>query len=143
MSKSETPRAASANPFRKEIDDCISSRTPERTTASTPLTRPANSLKSRSEAGIFFPLGSSTPLLKSKIHSNQGLRLLEPCGARLEEKGLYVGRTLVSVGETGPVPVKILNITDKTQTIAAQTVVVVAKPVTGEAELELVEFAAP
>ena len=58
--------------------------------------------------------------------ANQGLRLLEPCWARLEEKGLYVGRTLVSPGETGPVPVSILNTTDKTQTIGAQTVVAVA-----------------
>lgn len=37
--------------------------------------------------------------------ANQGLRLLEPCGARLEKKGPYVERTLVSVGETGPMPV--------------------------------------
>ena len=40
-------------------------------------------------------------------------------------------------------PVRILNTTDKTQTIAAQTVVAMAKPVTGVAELELPENAAP
>ena len=71
--------------------------------------------------------------------ANQGLHLFEPCGARLEKKGLYVGSYLVSVGATGPVPVRILNNTDKTQTIGAQTVVAVAKPVTGVVELELPE----
>ncbi|KAL9967719.1 hypothetical protein ACROYT_G026008 [Oculina patagonica] len=70
---------------------------------------------------------------------NQGLRILEPCGNRLEDKGLYVGRTLVSAGETGLVPLRILNTSETTQTIGAQTVVAVAKPVTGVAELELPE----
>ena len=69
--------------------------------------------------------------------ASQGLRILEPCGTRLQDKGLYIGRTLVSVGDTGLVPVRILNTSDKTQTIGAQTVVAVAKPVTSVAELEL------
>lgn len=59
---------------------------------------------------------------------------MEPYGARLEEKGLYVGITLLSVGETCPVPKRILNTTDKTQMIGAQTVAAVAKPVTGVSE---------
>ena len=69
--------------------------------------------------------------------ANQGLRILEPCGSRLQDKGLYIGRTLVSAGKTGLVPVRILNTSDKMQTIGAQTVVAVAKPVTSVAELEL------
>ena len=68
---------------------------------------------------------------------NQGLRILEPYSNRLQDKGLYVGRTLVSAGETGLVPLRILNTSETTQTIGAQTVVAVAKPVTGVAELEL------
>ena len=67
--------------------------------------------------------------------ANKGLRILEPCGSRLQDKGLYVGRTLVSAGETGIVPVRILNTSDETQTIGAQSVVAVAKPVTGVTEL--------
>ena len=66
LSKTETPRATSANPFPKEIDDCMRSRTSERTTTSTPLSKPANYLKLRSKARNVFPLGSSTPLVKSK-----------------------------------------------------------------------------
>ena len=70
---------------------------------------------------------------------NKGLRILEPCGNRLRDKGLYVGRTLVSAGETGIVPLRILNTSDETQTIGAQSVVAVAKPVTGVTELEIPE----
>ena len=69
--------------------------------------------------------------------ANQGLRILEPCGSRLQDKGLYIGRTLVSAGKTDLVPVTILNTSDKMQTIGAQTVVAVANPVTNVAELEL------
>ena len=72
-------------------------------------------------------------------NANQGLRILEPCGNRLQDKGLYIGRTLVSTGDNGLVPVRILNTTDKTQTIGAQTVVAVAKPVSNVAELEFPE----
>ena len=71
----------------------------------------------------------------SSESANKGLRILEPCGSRLRDKGLYVGRTLVSAGETGIVPVRILNTSDETQTIGAQSVVAVAKPVTGVTEL--------
>ena len=73
------------------------------------------------------------------VTANQGLRILEPCGNRFQDKGLYIGRTLVSASETGLVPVRILNTSDKTQTIGAQTVVAVAKPVTSVAELEFPE----
>lgn len=34
-------------------------------------------------------------------NANQGLRILEPCGNRLQDKGLYIGRTLVSAGDNG------------------------------------------
>ena len=71
--------------------------------------------------------------------ANHELRILEPCGTCLQDKGLYVGRTLVSAGESGLVPVRILNASDKTQIIGAQTVVAVAKPVTSVAELEFPE----
>lgn len=73
-------------------------------------------------------------------NANQGLRILEPCGNRLQDKGLYIGRTLVSAGDNGLVPVRILNTADKTQTIGAQTVVAVAKPVSNVAELEFPEI---
>ena len=75
----------------------------------------------------------------SSESANKGLRNLEPCGSRLQDKGLYVGRTLVSAGETGIVPVRILNTSDEMQTIGAQSVVAVAKPVTGVTELEIPE----
>ena len=66
LTKSETPRATSADPFRKEIDDCTRSLNPERMTAFTPLTEPTYSLKTPSELGNIFPLGSSRPFVKSK-----------------------------------------------------------------------------
>ena len=75
----------------------------------------------------------------SSESANKGLRILEPCDSRLRDKGLYVGRTLVSAGETGIVPVRILNTSDEMQTIGAQSVVAVAKPVTGVTELEIPE----
>ena len=75
----------------------------------------------------------------SSESAKNGLRILEPCGSRLRDKGLYVGRTLVFAGETGIVPVRILNTSDETQTIGAQSVVAVAKPVTGVTELEIPE----
>ena len=69
--------------------------------------------------------------------AKQGLQILEPCGTRLQEKGLYIGRTLVSAGGTSLVPVRILNTSDQTQTLGAQTVVALAKAVTSVTELEL------
>ena len=75
----------------------------------------------------------------SSESANKGLRILEPCGSRPRDKGLYVGRTLVSAGETGIVPVRILNTSDEMQTIGAPSVVSVAKPVTGVTELEIPE----
>ena len=68
------------------------------------------------------------------------IRLLhrqESCDNRLQDKGLYARITLVSAGETGLVPVQIQNTSDKVQTIGAQTVVDVAKPVTSVPELDL------
>ena len=73
--------------------------------------------------------------------ATQGLRILEPCGTRLQEKGLYIGRTLVSAGGTSLVPVRILNKSDQTQTLCAQTIVAVAKAVTSVAELEFPQVA--
>jgi len=75
----------------------------------------------------------------SSESAKKGLLILEPCDNRLQDKGLYVGRTLVSAGETGLVPVRILNTSDETQTIGAQSVVAVAKPVIGVTELEIPE----
>ena len=40
---------------------------------------------------------------------NEGLRILEPCSNHLQDKGLYVGRTLVSAGETVVAVAKSLN----------------------------------
>ena len=68
--------------------------------------------------------------------ATQGLRISEPCGTRLQEKGLYIGRTF-SLGGTSLVPVRILNTSDQIQTLFSQTVVAVAKAVTSVAELEL------
>ena len=62
----------------------------------------------------------------------QGLRILEPSGTRLLEKGLYNGRTLVSAGGTSLVPVRIQNTSDQTQTLGAQTIAAVAKAVTSD-----------
>ena len=53
-------------------------------------------------------------------NANQGFRILEPCGNRLQDKGLYIGRTLVSAGDNGLVPVRILNTADKMQTVQMQ-----------------------
>lgn len=65
----------------------------------------------------------------------KGCSNLESYGNRLQEKGLYIGRTLVSAGWAGLVPVQILNTSNKF-TIGAQIAVAVAKPVTSVAELE-------
>ena len=69
--------------------------------------------------------------------AKQGLRILESCGTRLLEKGLYVNRTLIFARGTSLTPVRILNTSDKTQTLGAQSVVAVAKAVTSIAELKL------
>ena len=61
--------------------------------------------------------------------ANQKLRILEPCGTRLQEEGLYIGRTLVLAGGAALVAVRILNSSDKVQTIGAQIAISVAKPV--------------
>ena len=69
--------------------------------------------------------------------AKQGLRILEPCGTRPQEKGLSIGRTLDSAGGTSFVPLRILNTSNQTQTLGAETVVAGAKAVTSVAELEL------
>ena len=42
----------------------------------------------------------------SSESANKGLRILEPCGSRLRDKGLYVGRNVVSAVDTDDVAVK-------------------------------------
>ena len=54
--------------------------------------------------------------------------MLDLFGTCLEDKDLYIERTLVSAGERNILLVRILNASDKTQIIGAQTVVAVAKP---------------
>ena len=100
------------------------------------VTRRLVAIEPHCEAVIPVHLIQRQSVAKSE-KASQGLRILEPCGTRLQDNGLYIGRTLVSVGDTGLVPVRILNTSDKTQTIGAQTVVAVTKPVTSVAELEL------
>lgn len=89
------------------------------------VTRRLVTIQPHSEAVIPVPLlhRQSSPRT-----AKQGLQILEPCG---------IGRTLVSAGGTSLVPVRILNTSDQTQTLGAQTVLAVAKVVTSVAELEL------
>ena len=54
-------------------------------------------------------------LRSSSETASQKLRILEPCGTRLQEKGLYIGRTLVSAEGAALVPVRILNTSDKVE----------------------------
>lgn len=51
--------------------------------------------------------------------ANHGLRMLDLSGTCLEDKDLYIERTLVSAGERNIVLVRILNACDKTQIIGA------------------------
>ena len=92
---------------------------------------------SNSEATMPVHLNYCQFLSRSK-GAHQGLRIIKPCtNTRLKEKGLFVGRTLVSAGEDGFVPVRIVNTTGESQTICAQTVIGVAKPVVNVTEIEI------
>ena len=95
----------------------------------TCVTRRLVTIEPQCEAVIPVDLLHRQSSLSSES-ADKGLRILEPCGNRLRDEGLYVGRTLVSDGETGTVPVRILKTSDETQTIGAQSVVAVAKAVT-------------
>ena len=68
----------------------------------------------------------------SSESANKGLRILEPVAAVFEIKAFMLEEPAI-------VPVRILNTSDETQTIGAQSVVAVAKPVTGVTELEIPE----
>ena len=70
--------------------------------------------------------------------SQLGLRLLEPClTSHLQQKGLFVARTLVEVKEDRVVPLRVFNVSDEVYTLAAETVVALAKPVI---DVTLLEF---
>ena len=72
--------------------------------------------------------------------SQLGMRLLEPClTSHLQQKGLYVARTLVDVKEDRVVPLRVFNVSDEVFNLAAETVVALAKPVIEVTSLELYE----
>ena len=74
--------------------------------------------------------------LNSKA-SYLGMRLLEPClTSHLQQKGLYLARTLVDVKEDRVVPLRVFNVSDEAYNVAAETV---AKPVIDVTPLELYE----
>ena len=62
--------------------------------------------------------------------SGLGLRIVEPCNSsRLQDKGLFIARTLVNVGDSSSVSARILNLSDEPQDLQLNTVVAIAKPV--------------
>ena len=70
--------------------------------------------------------------------SQLGTRLLEPClNSHLQQKGLYVARTLVDVTEDRVVPLRVFNVSNEVFHLAAETVIALAKPVTDVTSLEL------
>lgn len=72
--------------------------------------------------------------------SQLGMRLLEPClTSHLQQKGLYVARTLVDVKEDRVVPLRVFNVSDEVYHLAAETVVALAKPIIDVTSLELYE----
>ncbi|KAL9970103.1 hypothetical protein ACROYT_G022426 [Oculina patagonica] len=72
--------------------------------------------------------------------SQLGMRLLEPClSSHLQQKGLYVARTLVDVREDRVVPLCVFNVSDEVYNLAAETVVALATPVMDVTLLELTE----
>ena len=72
--------------------------------------------------------------------SQLGMRLLEPClSSHLQQKGLYVARTLVDVKEDRVVPLHVFNVSDNVYNLAAETVVALAKPVIDVTSLETYE----
>ena len=72
--------------------------------------------------------------------SQLGLRLLEPClNSHLQQKGLYVARTLVDVTEDGVVALRVFNVSNEVFHLAAETVIALGKPVTDVTSLELNE----
>ena len=72
--------------------------------------------------------------------SQLGMRLLEPClTSQLQQKGLYVPRTLVDVKEDRVFPLRVFNVSDEVFDLAAETVVALAKPVIDVTSLELYE----
>ena len=72
--------------------------------------------------------------------SQLGTRLLEPClNSHLQQKGLYVARTLVDVTEDRVVPLRVFNVSNEVFHLAAETVIALAKPVTDVTSLELNE----
>ena len=74
------------------------------------------------------------------LTTDHGLRILEPCNnSHLQEKGLFIARTLVNVGDASTVPARILNLSDEPQILQSNTVVALAKPVLSVREIDLPE----
>ena len=71
--------------------------------------------------------------------SQLGTPLIEPClNSYLQQKGLYVARTLVDVTEDRVVPLRVFfNVCNEVFHLAAETVIALAKPVTDVTSLEL------
>ena len=74
------------------------------------------------------------------LTTDHGLRILEPCNnSHLQEKGLFIARTLVKSGDVSTVPARILNLSDEPQILQSNTVVAIAKPVLSVREIDLPE----
>ena len=72
--------------------------------------------------------------------SQLGMRLLESClTSHLQQKGLYVARTLADVQEDRVVPLRVFNVSEEVFNLAAETVVALATPVIEVTSLELYE----
>ena len=69
-------------------------------------------------------------IIEANLKWDRGLRVLEACSSpRLQERGLYVARTLVNIDNNTGVPTSILNLTDEPLTPQANTVVAVTRSV--------------
>ena len=64
--------------------------------------------------------------------------MLEPClTSHLQQRGLFVARTLMDVKEDRVVPLRVFNVSAEVLNLTAETVVVLAKPVIEVTSLEL------
>ena len=72
--------------------------------------------------------------------SQLGMRLLEPClNSHLQQKGLYVARTVMDVEEDRVVSLRVFNVSDEVCNLDAETVVALAKQVVDVTSLKLYE----
>ena len=95
-------------------------------------------IKPNTEVTVPVTVHKRSSNLNPKV-SQLGIWLLEPClTSHLQQKGLYVARTLVDVKEDRVVPLRVFNVSEVFN-LAAETVVALAKPVIEVTSLELYE----